>query len=249
MVEMDELLTIKEAATFLHVSEMSLRRWTNSGKLKCFRVGKKKERRFRMVDLQEFLGRKGNEIPLGFKGLNVSKAAHISHFYSDEEECLDLGIAYVKQGLDRGEVVLVVAPEQRRQKLLASLETQGVLVPALENQRILTTFGGAPNLESQGKLVDDLLKKSHKLNGFRLLGDMVWTQSHNWDLEMIYDLEKLTNQQRKGKDALFFCQYDITHFSQDAAFMAMQTHNYTIYHGKLNTSPYYELAKGWSPSI
>jgi hypothetical protein len=32
---------------------MSIRRWTNSGALKCFRVGGKRERRFHMTELEE----------------------------------------------------------------------------------------------------------------------------------------------------------------------------------------------------
>jgi excisionase family DNA binding protein len=44
MQEQKRFLTISEAAEFLHVSEVSLRRWTNSGKLRCFRVGGRDER-------------------------------------------------------------------------------------------------------------------------------------------------------------------------------------------------------------
>jgi len=44
------------------------------------------------------------------------------------------------------------------------------------------------------------------------------------------------------------CQYDITEFSADATFMAMQTHNYTVYRDKLNPSPYFDIAKGWLPA-
>ena len=52
---MSKLLTIKEAASYLNVSEMSIRRWTNSGRLKCLRVGQKNERRFREKDLRSYL--------------------------------------------------------------------------------------------------------------------------------------------------------------------------------------------------
>src|SRR5216684_1669598 len=51
----DDLLDIKEAAQFLNVSETSLRRWTNSGRLACVRLGRKRERRFRRADLLAFL--------------------------------------------------------------------------------------------------------------------------------------------------------------------------------------------------
>lgn len=51
------LLDIKEAADFLRVSETSLRRWTNAGRLPCVRIGGRQERRFRREDLEAFLSR------------------------------------------------------------------------------------------------------------------------------------------------------------------------------------------------
>jgi len=39
---MERLLDIKDAAGFLNVSAMTIRRWTNSGKLNCYRVGGKR---------------------------------------------------------------------------------------------------------------------------------------------------------------------------------------------------------------
>ena len=50
----EDLLDIKQAARFLNVSEASLRRWTNSGRLACLRVGRRRERRFRRDDLLAF---------------------------------------------------------------------------------------------------------------------------------------------------------------------------------------------------
>src|ERR1041384_2514363 len=51
-----ELLDIREAAEFLRVSETSLRRWTNAGRLPCLRIGGRRERRFRRADLLAFVG-------------------------------------------------------------------------------------------------------------------------------------------------------------------------------------------------
>src|SRR6266550_1670420 len=54
-----ELLDIREAAALLRVSETSLRRWTNAGRLPCLRVGGRRERRFRRSDLLAFLNGEG----------------------------------------------------------------------------------------------------------------------------------------------------------------------------------------------
>ena len=37
-------------------------------------------------------------------------------------------------------------------------------------------------------------------------------------------------------------------FSSDETFLVMQTHDFTIYNGKLNACPYYTLASKWSPA-
>lgn len=50
------LMDIHEAARFLRVSEVSVRRYTNSGALSCLRVGGRRQRRFRRADLESFLG-------------------------------------------------------------------------------------------------------------------------------------------------------------------------------------------------
>lgn len=237
----ESLLTIKEAAAFLNVSVMSLRRWTNAGKLRCYRVGRKNERRFRKEDLEAFLQGHRSSLPLGVGSFELEEPAHISHFYRTEKESLETGLGYVKQGLDRGELVLVMSPEPRRQLLLNQLERQGVLVPVLLERGILTACGGMDTPAAQAKLIDEVLARAKGWNGFRLLGDMTWTQDYGWNLEMLTTLEQFTNQHRAGRDALFLCQYDVELFSRDTSFMAMQTHDFTLYHGKLNASPYYGM--------
>jgi transcriptional repressor of dcmA and dcmR len=75
-----DLLDIQQAAALLQVSETSLRRWTNAGRLACLRVGGRRERRFRRADLLAFLERNpgtalqvtGNEVPDHFCGLYTS---------------------------------------------------------------------------------------------------------------------------------------------------------------------------------
>jgi excisionase family DNA binding protein len=49
------LLTLTEASAVLGVSKITLRRWTKSGALRCVRIGRRKDRRFRPADLEEFI--------------------------------------------------------------------------------------------------------------------------------------------------------------------------------------------------
>ncbi len=53
--ELDRMLTITEASVLLGVSCASLRRYSNEGKIKAYRVGTGRHRRFRKRDVLEYL--------------------------------------------------------------------------------------------------------------------------------------------------------------------------------------------------
>ena len=59
--ELEELLTLKEAANILKTSPQSLRRWDQQGVLKAVRVGTRRgigDRRYRKADLEAYISRK-----------------------------------------------------------------------------------------------------------------------------------------------------------------------------------------------
>lgn len=62
--ELEELLTLKEAAKILRANEQSLRRWDKQGILKAVRVGKRRgvgDRRYRRKDIEEYISHKNKE--------------------------------------------------------------------------------------------------------------------------------------------------------------------------------------------
>jgi excisionase family DNA binding protein len=245
---MKEMLSVNKAALYLNVSEMSIRRWSTDGKLKCYRIGKKRERRFRIEDLQAFLHKDEDLRSIINDTYKIPGNAHISHFYKSEEDCISTGTIYIKESLDRGEIVLVIYPEYRSNQIRHELEQLGILVHILEDQGILNIFEGKSSPKEQSAYVKQLIEKSATMNGFSLIGDMVWTRQQGWDIHSLEELENLTNIQRKEKKALFFCQYDVKEFSRDELYMAMRTHTHTIYHSKLNTSPYYGIPASMEPA-
>lgn len=54
----DPLLTMYEVAAWLRVHPNTIRRWTDSGSLKHFRVGERGDRRFSARDVRAFLGQR-----------------------------------------------------------------------------------------------------------------------------------------------------------------------------------------------
>ncbi|MCF8056650.1 MAG: MEDS domain-containing protein [Desulfocapsa sp.] len=235
---MDKLLTIKDAASLLNVSEMSLRRWTNAGQLKCYRVGGNKERRFNRQDLIDFLhpGQQGT-IQLGLGDYKVDSSSHIAQFYQSLDESMTTGIKYISKGLSLGEKVLVVSTTARLPMLLDGLKNQGFPVEDLiGNGSIITDTGRsipAEQIQFMTKAV------SATTRGFRLLGDMAWALEKKWSLTDLTTLENHTNSALADKNKLFLCQYDIEQFPASVAMMAFDTHRLTSYRGELKESPFF----------
>ena len=51
----DEMMTIREVARILHVHPNTLRRWSNDGRLRAYRITSRGDRRFRREDVARFL--------------------------------------------------------------------------------------------------------------------------------------------------------------------------------------------------
>ena len=52
---LEAMLTVRQVADFLHVSICTVRRWSNKGMLKYYRVGSRGDRRYRREDVLRFL--------------------------------------------------------------------------------------------------------------------------------------------------------------------------------------------------
>lgn len=237
---MEKLLTIKEAASLLNVSAMSLRRWTNAGKLKCCRVGGNNERRFNEQDLVDFLHAGDQEtIPLGIGKHRVADSSHIAHLYRTIDECVGDGISYLSQGLSRGEKILIVSTGTRLSRLLGGLENLGYPVSRLIDEGVIVTDTGRDRPDDQIQFMAKTILNTDSPSGFRLLGDMAWALERNWNLEDITMLENYTNNSLANQNKIFLCQYDIEIFKASTAMMALETHNLSSYRGELKISPYF----------
>lgn len=58
--ELPEYLTLQEVSQMLKVHPNTLRTWDNNGTLKAVRIGAKKIRRYRKVDIDNFVDGKKN---------------------------------------------------------------------------------------------------------------------------------------------------------------------------------------------
>ena len=117
-----ELLDIREAAALLRVSQTSLRRWTNAGRLPCLRVGGRRERRFRRADLLAFLSGEG--------ATGDSPRGHFCGLYTSDLSRVREGAAFLAGGLQPGTLSLLVAAPDVQRAVIEVLERDR---PAIHN--------------------------------------------------------------------------------------------------------------------
>src|SRR5712664_2398056 len=110
-----ELLDIREAAELLRVSETSLRRWTNAGRLPCLRIGGRRERRFRRADLLAFIGDAGGSAP-------VSPRNHFCDLYTSDLVRARGAAAFLRAGLQSDALCLLAAEKTVQRAVIAQLE-------------------------------------------------------------------------------------------------------------------------------
>jgi excisionase family DNA binding protein len=150
MSDLPDLLNIKQAARLLQVSETSLRRWTNAGRLACLRVGRRRERRFRRADLLAFLeeqpaspalaGRAGPREARspGIGGIPLPSGSHVVALYADDGGRATLAAAFLADGLRPGTVCfLVTAPEARPHILTQLVRAWGPLEREIDDGRLV----------------------------------------------------------------------------------------------------------------
>lgn len=234
---MERLLDIKDAAEFLNVSEMSIRRWTNSGTLNCYRVGGKRERRFRMSDLEAFLHgiQSRGMIALGYRGLRVPEGSHLTHFYSQKDEAIQVSTAFVLAGLKDNEMVLVVMPSERRRDLLNNLERQGRSIDGDLQSGRLNFSAGMDSPEAMARHLAGFMQGAERL---RVVGDMIWALEKDWNLAALGALEEAADFMPRSEGGLLLCQYSLADFSGTHIMMAAESHRQIIYKGRLERSPY-----------
>jgi len=56
----ERLLKVAEVAQILNVHPNTVRGWNSAGLLPCYRIGPRRDRRFRLGDIYDFLSTNGN---------------------------------------------------------------------------------------------------------------------------------------------------------------------------------------------
>ena len=228
---LSKLLNTAEAATFLRVSEASIRRWADAGLLPTRRVGGRRERRFTEPDLVQFLNR-GSGTPAREEGINVGGVmvptpGHLATFHITDAGALRLTVPFLADGLRAGEPSFLVAMDsvlQRYEEALAQQE--GVdLGAAMDTGRFtVVRFQGttADAIALWERLFASAL--STGATKIRVVGEMVSERAMFPSEEEMLRYEEAFEVMFKRYPGVVLCQYDVRAFGGSSILRALKAH-------------------------
>jgi excisionase family DNA binding protein len=241
------LMDIHEAARFLRVSEVSIRRYTNSGALACLRIGGRRERRFRREDLHAFLGSKqptqkpADEQPhasnsakhncANIEGVDVPWGSHLCQLYETDRGRVQMAAPFLADGLDAGHACFLIASETTRTLVIdaAKRHRSNIAddIQAGRLQLIDCAKSGPEMLATLDNAFGEAMEKGFPK--LRLVGDMAWflDQGHSSDdlvsFETRYDL-----QIGHSYPIVSLCLYDARRFSGVEILHTLRSHTDTF---------------------
>lgn len=239
----DDLITIKQAARFLSVSEVSLRRWTDSGRLSCLRVGARRERRFRRGDLIAFLerqdagvaakagGRRSARVKL--EGIAIDDGEHLCSLYQNDLGRVKLSVPFLAEGLRDGDVCFLVATPETQREILASLgEVYRAMDEAVAERRLIVSEGKPTGPAMHAYLEESFVMATRAGNqSLRLVGDMVWALEKGVAIDDLMEFEMRYNHTLARRFPIVsLCQYDVRAFSGKAVHDVLMCHEDTFSH-------------------
>lgn len=240
-----ELLTIKQAAQVLNVSEVSLRRWTNSGHLPCLRIGRRNERRFRRDDLLAFIGDDTVASPVSesavpaedsvtgvfIDDLVVPYGNHLCSIYESDQGRLKAAVPFLADGLKAGDLCYFISSPAVRKGILAEVEKiYPKLTDAISEDRLILSDG----LDNTPAMVDYFKTQftqaiCQEFKRLRVLGDMSWLTDKGYNLDEVKAFETQYNHELAHHfPVVALCLYDAREFSGQGILAALKCHDDTF---------------------
>lgn len=242
----NDLLNIKQAAQFLNVSEISIRRWTDAGKLSCLRIGGRRERRFKQQDLNDFLeiqsgknsGQKksartegGTAVGILLEGITIDYGNHLCSLYETDIGRVKLSVPFLSDGLRAGDKCFLIASGPAQKHIIGDLmEVYPDTGTALKEARLVVTDGAQTGNDLYQYFEQEFLKSSRSGSQYiRVLGDMAWAVERGMSVEDLMDFEMRYNHSLAKKFAVVsLCQYDAREFTGTAIVKALKNHEDTF---------------------
>lgn len=241
-----ELLNIKQAAQFLNVSEISIRRWTNAGTLACLRIGGRRERRFEHRDLVNFLEKQDKSNPatqnvreignkkvtqIMLEGIAIDYGNHLCSLYETDLGRIKLSVPFLADGLRNQNKCFLIASQSSQEHILQHLmEVYPDTQVAIDNARLVLSYGSPTGSDLYTYFEQQFLEATRNGDQYlRVLGDMAWAVDKGMCIDDLMDFENRYNHSlAKNFAAVSLCQYDARRFAGTDILHALKSHEDTL---------------------
>jgi excisionase family DNA binding protein len=235
---MSSLLSTAAAATFLEVSEASVRRWADRGMLPVQRIGRRQERRFREDDLRAFLekgkrpargsGAEGTHPVVAIGGASVPTGSHLATFYDSDAARVRLAVPFLQDGLRRRQSCLLMASGASLHAYLEPLHDEvGDELDLAERDGLFMT-APAPGTNASAALASFEDKFWAALADgatlIRVVGEMISVLAVMGSTSQMLSFEQGLNLLSKRFPSVTLCQYDVREFNGETILQAIKTH-------------------------
>jgi excisionase family DNA binding protein len=209
-----ELLDIKQAAALLQVSEASLRRWTNAGRLASSRVGGRRERRFRRDDLLAFLEAPParGSVPPPAPAARSRTPGHVCGVYTSDQARTRQVTRFIADGLRESSHCFLAAAPDALKRILAAL---GRCVPTLKadlRAERLVALQYQKSVPAQLAMLTSRFEEALQsgARNVRMAGDVSGSAlaRHSTFEELIGYETELDRFSRRNANVAIFCLYD-----------------------------------------
>ncbi len=249
-----KLLTINEASELLKVSKASLRRWTNSGRLRCYRVGERHERRFDLDDLTALIGdandrdsapehsqlltpgSRQSKDSAKRRAADIEKHLHICTFYkSPKEQWQLIRDHFLAHTQARTGVVYLYHGD--RDRVINWIKSEGLDAEQLIRQGTLLLLSSAESYYLNGFFnIDQMLEfwkerfseaKKAGIENLLLTGEMGWANGNIIGHEQLVPYEAaLDNMLELYPWVTAVCQYPVYQISGATVFDNLSCHTH-----------------------
>src|SRR5258706_5798501 len=169
---------------------------------------------------------------------------HVCSLYREREEEVAIAVAYLRAGLDRGELCVCVV-DDGGERILAALASEGVDIHAEMGKGRLEIFEKpiAQGLQTRDMLgkIEQYARGSRNAGhaGFRIVGEMTWAL--DGDLKALAELEARLNLNRVwGRYACAgLCQFDVRRVRPETLREMILLHPLLVLGDRVWRKPYY----------
>jgi excisionase family DNA binding protein len=227
------LLTLEEAARYLNVSKVSLRRWTNRGRLHCLRIGSRRERRFRVEDLARLLNESGESGP----ALRQRPLAprHVGLYFRTLDEQWELFRPYFLDHVARALPVVYIYDDDRGGNVRRRIRGEGVdpaalaragllrLLPASQAYLRTGSFNAERMIDFMHSVILDMRACGHSAG--MLTGETNWYTSGADGVAEFPEYERRLNDLLAGyPDITVVCHYDLCRMGGEVVLSSVHSH-------------------------